>query len=86
MFRPDERTSWVFSNHIASTVTAKARVTTAKGRPRTRSAGSPTRTPIPVATSAASIGAMGNGMPQLSVIGLRMKPATPARVSWANET
>ena len=51
-----------------------------------RSAGRPTTTPRAVAMRAASTGAMGNGTPQLSVSVLSEKPATPASVSWANDT
>ena len=72
-------------NHTASIATPSARVTTATGRPRMRSAGSTITTPTTVAPRAASSGAIGNGMSRSVVSGPRMKPATPARVSWASE-
>ena len=50
-----------------------------------RSAGRPTSTPITVAPSAASSGAIGNGTPQESVSGLSRNAATPAIVSCASE-
>ena len=79
-------TKSLLRNQNASSATASASVTTARGRPRTRIAGSPTTTPIAIAPSAASSGAIGKGTPQLVVSGERRKPPAPARVSWANET
>ena len=86
MFLPSALTKSVFWNHTASKATASASVTTATGNPRTRRAGSPTTTPITIATVAARSGAIGKGTPQLTVSGLRTKPAAPARVSCASDT
>src|SRR5579871_6869743 len=79
-------TKSVFRNQYASTATARARVTTANGRPRMRVAGRPTTTPTTVAPKAAKIGAIGKGTPQLTVSGLRRNAATPANTSWASDT
>ena len=43
-------------------------------------------TPITVDTSAARIGAIGNGTSQLVVRPLSVNAPTPARASWAAET
>ena len=90
---PELLTKSELRNQIASTATAKASVTTASWSPRTRTAGSPNRTPITVAPRAATMGAIGNGnwtsrsgTRHVVLIGPRMNPATPARVSWASDT
>lgn len=72
-------------NQNASRKTARPSVTTATGNPRIRSAGSPTTTPTTVATRAARIGAMGNGIPMSTVNRLSMNAPTPPRVNCASE-
>ena len=69
----------------SSSATAPDSVTTASCAPRMRSAGIPTTTPKPVASSATNSGEIGNGMPTESPSLLSAKPAAPAIAACASE-
>ena len=75
-----------FLNQKASRATASDSVTTATGRPRMRRAGSPTTTPMAMATTADSSGASGNGTSQFMANRCREYAPTPASESWARDT
>ena len=94
---PPVKKSWV-SSHDAE-ATAKARVVTARNRPRTRRAGRPTSTaaatPIPVATATAaphgsdsdrSNRSKGTGMSWPRVSPTTVMPPSPTKAYWPSES